>query len=116
MAVIEKIPDTPRGTTLAFTITLKFESGQVPDITADTVTLTIKENKDDADAASGVIQEDADVSTGGGVAIFVLTATQTDITPKEYFYDVVWTTVAGAVKVLDVGDDTFKILERISDP
>lgn len=114
MATITKIPDIPRGTTLTFNLRLKFDSGQVPDITGDTVTMTVKDSKDDVDP--GVIREDADVSTGGGVAIFVLSATDTDITPKEYYYDIVWTTAAGAVSVLDVGDDTFKILERVSDP
>jgi ABC-type phosphate/phosphonate transport system substrate-binding protein len=81
----------PQGTTRTVTYTIKFE-GVTQDISADTVTLTVKGNIDNSDAQA-VLQKDADVATDGadGVAAFELTNTETEvITPGSYPYDVIW--------------------------
>ncbi len=102
----------PKGTTRAISVAF----AGAPDIRNDTVTLTIKSNKDDADP--GALQTDADVATGGanGVAVFVLTPSQTSINPGQYFYDIVWRRAAdSALFVMDTGSNIITIAERVSD-
>jgi hypothetical protein len=101
------------GTTKKFTVTCKI-GGEAKDITGDTVTFTVKTNKDDADSAAK-IQEDADVASQGadGIAIFELTPTITEIAPGDYHCDVQWVRSGGAEYVLL--SQAIKALERVSD-
>ncbi len=100
-----------RGTTRVLSLTLE----GVPDISGDTVTLTAKSDKSDADP--GVLQTTADVAAYGafGVAVFTLTPVQTNLAPGHYYMDVIWETAAGAVFPLNVGSDMLMIIERVSD-
>lgn len=82
-------------------------------ITAGTVTLTIKENKDDADAVA-ILHVDADVATYGaaGIAYWSLTPTQTEIDVGTYYIDIAW--YDGTDEYI-VYDGTVKVRERVSD-
>jgi hypothetical protein len=109
---MEQLGDFRVGTTVIFNVTI-LSGGSAPDITGDTVTITLKTNKDDADP--GVLQKDADIATqgSGGIAIFELLPSETAITPGEYFYDIIWETAAGKEYELDSG--IVKALKRVSD-
>jgi len=90
MAVTEeRLEDIPEGTTVIFTDTLLL-GGVAPDITGDTVTITIKENKEDADPGLLQVSADLAVQGAGGIAAFELTPSQTAIEPGDYHYEVMW--------------------------
>jgi len=85
------------------------------DVSGDTVTFTMKSDKGDADS-SAVIQKDADAATDGatGVATLTLTADETDdISPGDYFCDVVWIKADGTVQV--PYNKPVQVLTRVSD-
>lgn len=109
---MEQLSNFPIGTTVIFTVTI-LSSGVAPDITGDTVTLTIKINKDYDDP--GVLQKTADVTTqgGSGIAIFELTPSETAIAPMNYVYDIIWNTSTNKEYLLDTG--SIKALDRVSD-
>lgn len=104
----------PVGTTVVFTVTFKI-SGVAPDITGDTVTLTLKANIDDTDP--GALQVAADVTTQGasGKALFELTPAQTDIMPRTYFYDIRWITSAAKEYVPEFDSNQVKAVVSVSD-
>jgi len=102
------------GETKAFSILLKIND-VAQDITGDTVTFRMKENKDDADSAA-VLSKGADVTTRGanGYADFELLPTDTDaITPENYFCDIEWVLSGGQEFV--AFDGTIEVFERVSD-
>jgi len=100
------------GETVEITLLCK-KNSLAQNITSDTVTLIVKENKSDADA-SAVLDEDADVSTYGasGTAYWNLTPAQTDITPGTYYVDITW---YDGTKEHIVYNSTIKVKERVSD-
>ena len=100
------------GTTRKITYTISFE-GSAPDITSDTVSLTIKSARSDTDA-NAKLAKNADVATSGaiGKAIFNLTPTDTEIDPGKYVYDVIWYTGTDEYP-LEIED--IDILTRVSD-
>lgn len=100
-----------RGTTVIISGTIKID-GAVQDITSDTVTLTLKKKKDDLDTAAP-LQENADVSGGGGAVTFTLLPTETDIPARRYFYDILWVTSAAAEYVLE--SEEVQVKPRVSD-
>jgi hypothetical protein len=102
------------GTTFSLRITINL-NGTNPDITADTITFTLKVSDKDIDA-DAVIQQNADVATEGvdGIATLTLTPATTDVPPRTYHYDLQWIVSTGEEYILDSG--TVKILERVSDP
>jgi len=110
--IVGIIDDFFAGETVEIAVLCKKE-GVAQDITSDTVTLTIKENKSDADAAA-VLQDDADVVTYGvtGTAYWNLTPAQTDIDSGTYYVDIVW---YDGAKEHVVYDGTITIMERVSD-
>lgn len=110
--IVGTINDFYIGETVEITVLCKKE-GVAQDITADTVTLTIKTAKGDADAAAE-LQEDADVTTygGAGIAYWNLTPAQTAIAIGSYFVDIVWYDDS---KEHIVYDKAIKIKERVSD-
>jgi len=110
--IVGTIEDFFVGETVEITVLCKKE-GVAQDITSDTVTLTIKSNKSDADS-SAVLQEDADVSTYGasGTAYWNLTPTQTALAVGTYYLDIVW---YDGTKEHIVYDKAIRVLERTSD-
>lgn len=110
--IVGTIKDFFVGETVEVTVLCKKE-GVAQDITSDTVTLTMKANKSDADTAA-VLQEDADVISYGinGTAYWNLTPAQTDIDTGTYYIDIVW---YDGTKEHVVYDKTIKIMERVSD-
>ena len=106
------ISDIYRGETAEITVLCKRDS-VAQDITSDTVTMTLKSNKSDADS-SAVLQVDANVATYGasGIAYWNLTPAQTDITADNYFIDIAW--YDGTDEFI-VYDGTVNIIERVSD-
>ena len=100
------------GETVEITVLCK-KDGVAQNIASDTVTLTIKESRSDADAAA-LLQEDADVATYGatGTAYWNLTPAQTAITPGSYYIDIVW---YDGSKEHVVYDHSVEIYTRVSD-
>ena len=110
--IVGTIEDFYTGETVEITVLCK-KDGAAQDITADTVTLTIKENRSDADG-SAVLQVDADVATYGaaGTAYWNLTPAQTAITVGTYYMDIVW---YDGTKEHIVYDKSIKVIDRVSD-
>ena len=79
------------GETLYYGYDITDYQGNVIDILADSVTLTIKRYKDSAIAN---ITSSADCATFGedGRAIFLVSKEDTKISPNAYFYEIVYTT------------------------
>lgn len=82
----------------------------VPDITNDTVTFYLKDNKIDSNY---ILSASGEVITQGwnGVANFTLTDEQTDLNPEIYYYEIIWDTLAGDRYVLE--SDSVRIIPRI---
>jgi len=111
--VVGEIRDFYLGETVEITVLCK-KNGTAQDITADTVTLTMKENKSDADS-SAVLQENADVATYGvaGTAYWNLTPAKTEVLEVgTYYVDILW--LDGTDEHI-VYDGTVKVMERVSD-
>lgn len=109
-------PNIKTGQSFEFAITI-MPDGVPVDISADTVTMTIKDGYSDAYADSeAVLQVNGDVITGGasGDAVFSLTPAQTAIDPGMYYIDFVWYTAGGDEHILPI-KDTFHIVNRVSD-
>ena len=79
------------GETLYYGYDITDYQGNVIDIRADSVTLTLKRYKDSAIAD---ITASADCATYGedGRAIFLVAKEDTKISPNAYFYEIVYTT------------------------
>ena len=108
------IRDFYRGETKKFKITIEVD-GANPDITGDTVTYTMKTNKDDPDP--GILQVNADVAAPGGSngeASFELTPAQTDVAIGHYFCDVQWILATGEEYII-IPPQEIQVLERVSD-
>jgi hypothetical protein len=103
--------DFARSTTVVINVSIKLD-GAVPNITADTVTLTLKKSRRDSDG-NAVIQQNANVAGGNGLAVFTLLPATTDVAPRRYFYDILWVTSGAAEYMLDSGQ--VKVLDRVSD-
>jgi len=75
----------PKGTTKAYEIQI-FKNDLAEDITDWTITLIVKEKMSDPDT-SAIINEEASLSDAtSGKALIRLETTDTDITPKSYYY------------------------------
>ena len=79
-------------------------AGSTQDVSSDTVSITFKNDINDADA-SAVIANNADVTTSGaaGRALFSLTAGSTNVPVKNYWYEVKWTLAGGDIYTIDRG-------------
>ena len=89
--------------------------GVAQNITDDTVTLTMKLAKADADSAV-VLTSTADVASQGadGIALFDLSPALTTIAPHVgYFCDITWVRNGGAEYV--IYSDVVTVLDRTSD-
>lgn len=101
------------GETVAFIFDVSINDVAV-DISADTLTMRIKNRKGDADG-SAVISEDADVTSSPvtGRALFSLTPTETNITPEDYYLDIEWIRSDGSNYI--VQDQDIRVKTRVSD-
>ena len=99
-----------------FTVTVKDSDGNVVDITGWEVRMTVRVNfpktsvTDDTDAAIsalGVINLGTD-----GKAEFNVTSTQTDIDPREYYYDIQTKDDSGVIRSARYG--TYEIINDIT--
>lgn len=102
------------GTTKTFSVLCKI-NGVVQDITADTLTFIMKNNKYDTDIQA-VLTKAADVASQGanGIAIFWLTPTNTSTLTQNtmYYYDIVW--LDGTNEYI-ANEGTIRAKERVSD-
>lgn len=103
------LADFYQSTTKNFNVTITF-NGDEPDITNDTVTLTLKEYK----SGAIILTKDADVATYGadGIARFELSEANTTLEPNPYFYEITWEPVAGGKYVLE--SDKVTVLDSIT--
>jgi hypothetical protein len=102
------------GETKTFSALCKI-GGVAQDITSDTVTFRMKENKSDTDANATLVKV-ADVATRGasGYADFELTPVDTSpIEVRNYYCDIEWE-IAGGRKYVAF-DGTIECEERVSD-
>jgi hypothetical protein len=76
-----------RKTSVTFSLELRL-GDTTPNITADTVTLRLFDQR----TRALVLQYNADVTTNGasGVALFTLTPAQTNLPAGAYYVDIVW--------------------------
>lgn len=105
----------PVGTTKAFSGTVTI-GGVAPNIASDTVTLRLKTNKTDADAAA-VVSKNADCATSGAGGTYLMEIAPADtaaVAPGKYHYDIVLYRTTGAEYVLETGQ--VALLDRVSDP
>ena len=100
-------------TTKAFNVYCYIDN-VLQDIRLDTVSIIFKESKSDSDE-NAVISSTANVSNNGikGIAEFTLSPTDTDVNPRNYYYEIKWVTLGGDVYILD--SDSVRILERVYD-
>jgi len=111
--IVGMIGDFFLGETVEITVLCK-KGGVAQNITADTVTLTIKSSKSDADGAA-ILQQNADVATYGatGTAYWNLEPATTEaLTVGSYYIDIVW---YDGTKEHVVYDRTINVKERVSD-
>jgi len=96
-----------------FSVTITY-NGATPNITADTIRWIVKENRSDLDT-SAVINVTADCVTNGanGVAYVNVTPAETDITPGNYYWELVWNLATGKEFVLE--QDKIVLYERVED-
>jgi hypothetical protein len=109
----EELKEFEQGTTKIFSVILSLD-GANQNITADTVTFTMKRSKFDSDS-DAIIQQNADVTTNGatGEAIFTLLPATTQVAARKYYYDITWTLSGGAEYVPK--SDIVTVLRRVSD-
>lgn len=107
------LSDFYAGTTKTFRVTISLND-VAQDITADTVTFMLKEEKGDEDT-DALIDVNADVATEGasGTAIFSLTPAETNVIVGKHYFDIVWYLDSGEEYVLLNGK--VSVLERVSD-
>jgi len=103
-----------RGTSKKFKVSITV-NGVAPNISQDTVTLTIKNPRTVPDAEA-LLQKDGDVTTDGanGVALFTLTPSETLIGTGPSVYDIVWH--IGSDEQYLLMQDQVWVLDRVSDP
>lgn len=111
----ESVSDFFVSTTKSWRITDIKDDDILQDISADTITMFIKTNKSDTDAAA-ILEVAGDCATEGadGICIFTLTPVQTAIDPGEYFIEFKWVTAGGREEVLPL-KDKIRARERVSD-
>lgn len=100
-----------QSTTNNFSIQIVYNS-VAPDISSDQVWLYVKEKETDS---SYIMSQSADVATSGsqGVAIFSLTPTMTNLEPKNYLYELSWSSSLNEERVLI--SSIVKVKSRIKD-
>lgn len=104
------LKDFYEGTTLAFDAYV-YMNGLLQDISADSVFFIMKKLKTDSDAEA-VISAQAFDCSANGVAQFEISATETEIEPRNYYYELKW--VSGTkVYILESGE--VRVLDRIFD-
>ncbi|MBW1804253.1 MAG: hypothetical protein JRJ85_26415 [Deltaproteobacteria bacterium] len=107
------LDNIPIGTTSRPYVTITV-GGEVPNISGDVVTLTIKAREDDDDV-DAVYQGNGNVSTSGaeGIAIFTIDPADTEgLAPGQYHYDIVWY-ISTREYVIEKG--LVSIVSRVSD-
>ncbi len=104
-----KLNNFYRGDTVPLSLRIK-QNGQFVDITGSTIILSLKLNTDDIGYAlqkTAVLDEPLI-----GRASIILSPSDTNILPSEYYYDIEWTSSAGSVKTLLAG--TLEVLQDIT--
>lgn len=96
-----KLNDFYRGDTVPIKITISQNSIPV-DITASNIKLTLKKSKNDPDP--GALQKTAVLTNPtAGEALIELASADTDIEPRQYYYDIQWTNSSGDIRTLMSG-------------
>lgn len=108
------IPDFYPGTTVRFTLTINL-NGTAADVSADSVTWTIKKRGLPDSQALIIVTGDVATSGATGIVLFSVTDEQTaPLAAGTYVSDVVWRTAAGDEYV--VLRQNIVVVERVSDP
>lgn len=88
-----------------FDVTITY-NGSNPDISGDTVTLYLIKD------GTVSLTKEANVSGGSGVASFSISSTDSNLTPWNYEYLIIWTTSAGKSYVLPMATTTVQIINN----
>lgn len=96
------------------TIGLTITSNSIAyDITGSTIWFTLKKNKNDADSQASLQKEvTSHTNPSGGITAITLSATDTNIQPGKYFYDIQMKTSGGEIYTLASG--TVEVLEDVT--
>lgn len=102
-----------RGDTAAITLSFVDEDGDAYDLTGLTLTITANTEREPTDATNEQWSVAMSlVSASGGTASFSLDATQADMTPGTYYFDV--ESVDGSAKIKTLHKGSFRVLQDIN--
>ena len=102
-----------RGDDKTFSFTFKYSDGTAVDITGWTIFFTAKENESDSDDDAKIAKEvTSHTSPTGGLSQLSITDSDTDITPKKYYYDFQVKKDDGIIKTIVKGE--FRVLTDIT--
>lgn len=94
------IPNIPRATDVAFTITLTDEADAAIDISSDALTFYLKKAVEDEEESDIVLEKAADVSDGAnGVAEWNLSDSDTDVDERSYYAVIKWVWSSGEIMI-----------------
>ena len=105
------LTDFYKSTSKKFDVYISYADGIIPNISNDTLTFYLKQLITDS---IYVLTASADVTTNGtsGTGSFNLTATETDINPNFYNYEIVWV-VSGSNDEYVLDQNRIQVKERI---
>ena len=110
-----------RGDTLEYPLTItNSTTAAAYNLTDDTVKFTVKEYKSDAigsakiDITNGSGEDAEHLDPANGQTTFSITTTQSNLTPKTYYYDIQWDRSDGKRTTIQYGK--FTVLTDITTP
>ena len=111
------LPNFNRGDTVPYAVTFT-ENGAAKDISNMIMFITLKVNKTDTDANAALQKKHtfpADANSVAGTGSVILTSTETNITPRRYYYDIQLVDPSGSpVVVTTLAQGTVDVLQDIS--
>lgn len=96
-----------RGDDKTFNFTFKYSNGAAVDITGWTIFFTVKEKEADSDDDAKIATEvTSHTDASGGLSTLSITDSDTNLTPKKYYYDFQVKKADGLIRTLVKGDFT----------
>jgi len=102
-----------RGDDKTFNFTFKNSNGAAINITDWTIFFTVKEHETDADDDAKIKKDvTSHTSPTGGLSTLSITDSDTNLTPKKYYYDFQYKKADGTIKTIVKGE--FRVLTDIT--